>query len=332
MNVVREINKINEAELKMGISGSWHDEYKESAYVFVGGLNTELTEGDVITIMSQFGEIANINLPRHKDTGAPRGFAFVMYLDQRSTVLAVDNLNGAQVVGRTLRVDHVKDYKQGRVKNDEGEWEDKDAEDMNAMPEVAGAAAESDDTDEDDGIDPEDPMADYLRAQKRAENKTDKKKKKHEGETKEERKARKAAKKEKKAKKGKASDGMRAVEALLAGWDSRGTRKRSRERSDSPDSRRMDTRSPSPRRRRLDDTPPRRRRDDSRDRSRRRDDSPGGRHTSSRRTPPRDITPPLRRDRDDTPPARGSPPPRRDRSPRRDGRRIDDAPVALKRV
>ena len=38
----------------MGISGSWHDEYKDSAYVFIGGLNYELTEGDVITIFSQF--------------------------------------------------------------------------------------------------------------------------------------------------------------------------------------------------------------------------------------------------------------------------------------
>ncbi|KAF8908326.1 hypothetical protein CPB85DRAFT_1195064, partial [Mucidula mucida] len=112
ISVVREINKINEAELALGVTGSWHDEYKDSAYVFVGGLNTELTEGDVITIMSQFGEISNINLPRNKETGAPRGFAFIMYADQRSTILAVDNLNGASVLGRTLRVDHVKDYKQ----------------------------------------------------------------------------------------------------------------------------------------------------------------------------------------------------------------------------
>lgn len=53
-SVVREINKINDAELSFGLSGaSWHDEYKDSAYIFVGGLNFELTEGDVITIFSQ---------------------------------------------------------------------------------------------------------------------------------------------------------------------------------------------------------------------------------------------------------------------------------------
>ena len=52
----------------------------------------------------RFGEIADINLPRDKVTGKTRGFGFVMYEDQRSTVLAVDNMNGASVLGRTIRV------------------------------------------------------------------------------------------------------------------------------------------------------------------------------------------------------------------------------------
>jgi RNA-binding motif X-linked protein 2 len=55
MNVIREIQKINERELQLGIGdeASWHGKYKDSAYVFVGGLDYELTEGDVICIMSQ---------------------------------------------------------------------------------------------------------------------------------------------------------------------------------------------------------------------------------------------------------------------------------------
>jgi RNA-binding motif X-linked protein 2 len=53
-SVVKEINKINQAELDLGLSGaSWHDEYKDSAYIFIGGLHFDLTEGDVITIFSQ---------------------------------------------------------------------------------------------------------------------------------------------------------------------------------------------------------------------------------------------------------------------------------------
>lgn len=52
----------------------------------------------------RFGEVADINMPRDKETGKPKGFAFVMYEDQRSTVLAVDNLTGGKVLGRTIRV------------------------------------------------------------------------------------------------------------------------------------------------------------------------------------------------------------------------------------
>lgn len=44
----------------------------------------------------------NINLVRDKDTGKSKGFAFVCYEDQRSTILAVDNLNGAKVKSLTF--------------------------------------------------------------------------------------------------------------------------------------------------------------------------------------------------------------------------------------
>ena len=49
--------------------------------------------------------------PRDEKTGKSKGFAFVCYLDQRSTILAVDNLNGSKVLGRILRVDHCEDYR-----------------------------------------------------------------------------------------------------------------------------------------------------------------------------------------------------------------------------
>ncbi|KPV73996.1 uncharacterized protein RHOBADRAFT_6771, partial [Rhodotorula graminis WP1] len=106
MNQIQATKRINDYALETG-DLSWHDQYKDSAYVNVGGLPPNLTEGDVITIFSQYGEIVDINMPRDPQTGKPRGFAWLMYADQRSTVLAVDNLNGATVLGRTLRVDHV---------------------------------------------------------------------------------------------------------------------------------------------------------------------------------------------------------------------------------
>ena len=53
----------------------------------------------------------DINLIRDKETGKSKGYGFLAFEDQRSTVLAIDNLNGFKLLGRMLRVDHVANYK-----------------------------------------------------------------------------------------------------------------------------------------------------------------------------------------------------------------------------
>eukprot|EP00996_Jenningsia_fusiforme_P002945 NODE_3752_length_923_cov_23.009153_g3450_i0.p1 GENE.NODE_3752_length_923_cov_23.009153_g3450_i0~~NODE_3752_length_923_cov_23.009153_g3450_i0.p1 ORF type:complete len:226 (+),score=64.66 NODE_3752_length_923_cov_23.009153_g3450_i0:159-836(+) len=115
MNVVKEIERINKRELDLGLDGSerhsWHDQYRNSAYIFIGGLGFNLTEGDILCVFSQYGEPSDINLLRDKETGKSKGFCFLAYEDQRSTILAVDNLNGFKLAGRTLRVDHVSEYR-----------------------------------------------------------------------------------------------------------------------------------------------------------------------------------------------------------------------------
>jgi RNA-binding motif protein, X-linked 2 len=100
MNTIKEIKQINAQELKRGIAGtsaSWHQQYAHSAWVYVGNLDHALTEGDVICVLSQYGEIEDIHLVRDENTGKSRGFAFIKYEDARSCVLAVDNLCGIEV-------------------------------------------------------------------------------------------------------------------------------------------------------------------------------------------------------------------------------------------
>ncbi|XP_045573044.1 RNA-binding motif protein, X-linked 2 isoform X2 [Salmo salar] len=110
---VKLINELNEREASLGVKEnvSWHSEYKDSAWIFIGGFPYELTEGDIVCVFSQYGEMANINLVRDKKTGKSKGFCFICYEDQRSTILAVDNLNGIKIKGRTIRVDHVLNYR-----------------------------------------------------------------------------------------------------------------------------------------------------------------------------------------------------------------------------
>lgn len=114
MNVISEIQRINALELSRGLThtpASWHTKYASSAWINVGGLPLNLTEGDVLCIFSQYGEIDDVHLVRDGDTGKSRGFAFIKYEDARSCVLAVDNLGGSSVLGRQLRVDHVERYR-----------------------------------------------------------------------------------------------------------------------------------------------------------------------------------------------------------------------------
>uniref|UniRef100_A0A8C2STU8 RNA-binding motif protein, X-linked 2 n=1 Tax=Coturnix japonica TaxID=93934 RepID=A0A8C2STU8_COTJA len=117
---VKLINELNAREAELGVSEavSWHAEYKDSAWVFIGGLPYQLTEGDVICVFSQYGEVVNINLVRDKKTGKSKGFCFLCYEDQRSTVLAVDNFNGIKIKGRTIRVDHVANYRTPKDSDD----------------------------------------------------------------------------------------------------------------------------------------------------------------------------------------------------------------------
>lgn len=114
MNKVEAIRKQNETELKEGIAGtsaSWHQKYESCPYIYVGGLPTALTEGDLLAMFEQYGIVVLVNLVREADTGKSRGFAFLKYHDPRSAVLAVDNFTGTEVGGRTLRVDHAEDFK-----------------------------------------------------------------------------------------------------------------------------------------------------------------------------------------------------------------------------
>lgn len=126
---VKRTQKINSTEAALGISegASWHAKYKDSAYVFVGGIPYDLTEGDLLAVFAQYGEIVDVNLVRDKATGKSKGFAFLAYEDQRSTILAVDNLNGAKVLDRIVRVDHASNYKKKEEEDEEKEQQKREA-------------------------------------------------------------------------------------------------------------------------------------------------------------------------------------------------------------
>lgn len=69
---IKNTQKITKAEIELGLTdkASWHDRFKHSAYVFSGGLPFELTEGDLLAVFAQYGEVVDVHLVRDKKTGA----------------------------------------------------------------------------------------------------------------------------------------------------------------------------------------------------------------------------------------------------------------------
>mmetsp|Transcript_21300 Transcript_21300/g.32098 ORF Transcript_21300/g.32098 Transcript_21300/m.32098 type:complete len:248 (+) Transcript_21300:22-765(+) len=143
MNVISEIQRINQLELSKGLThtpASWHSKYSSSAWINIGSLPLNLSEGDIICIFSQYGEIDDVHLVREADTGKSRGFAFLKYEDARSCVLAVDNLGGSCVLGRMLRVDHVERYRLPKHVLEREEKEALEAEEDDSDEKKIGAA------------------------------------------------------------------------------------------------------------------------------------------------------------------------------------------------
>lgn len=51
---MKNVQKLSHQELYSNNKTSWHDQYRDSAWIFVGGIPFDLTEGDLICIFSQF--------------------------------------------------------------------------------------------------------------------------------------------------------------------------------------------------------------------------------------------------------------------------------------
>lgn len=109
---VQLVDELNECEAGTMViaEASWHSEYKDSAWIFLGGLSYELTEGDSLCVFSQYWEIVSITLVQDRKTGKSKGFFFIFYEDQRSTSLTTDNFNGIKIKGRVIRVSHIPSY------------------------------------------------------------------------------------------------------------------------------------------------------------------------------------------------------------------------------
>jgi len=76
-------------------------------------LNYQTTQEELMQAFSQFGAVERVSIITDRETGQPRGFAFVEMTDRREAENAIASLNGQQLNGRAMNVNEARPKPQG---------------------------------------------------------------------------------------------------------------------------------------------------------------------------------------------------------------------------
>ncbi|MCY7323813.1 MAG: RNA-binding protein [Phormidesmis sp. CAN_BIN36] len=76
--------------------------------IYVGNLSYEVTQEDLSTIFAEHGGVKRVQLPTDRETGRMRGFGFVEMETDAQEAAAIEALDGAEWMGRDLRVNKAK--------------------------------------------------------------------------------------------------------------------------------------------------------------------------------------------------------------------------------
>ena len=72
--------------------------------VYVGNLSFDTTQDGLRELFEAHGQVATIDVIADRDTGRPRGFAFVEMMTEEGANAAMGALNGQEMDGRALKV------------------------------------------------------------------------------------------------------------------------------------------------------------------------------------------------------------------------------------
>ena len=81
--------------------------------IFVGNLSFQTTEQDIRSLFEGYGAVDRVNIVTDRDSGQPRGFAFVEMANDAEGNRAIEGINGRDVGGRALNVNEARPKGEG---------------------------------------------------------------------------------------------------------------------------------------------------------------------------------------------------------------------------
>jgi len=80
--------------------------------IYVGNLNYDLQEHELEQVFGAYGEVSSVKIVKDRDTGRGKGFGFIIMPNDDEGQAAINELNGAKVMGRNLRVNEARPPKE----------------------------------------------------------------------------------------------------------------------------------------------------------------------------------------------------------------------------
>ena len=76
--------------------------------IYIGNLSFDATEADLTEVFAEYGTVKRVQLPTDRETGRMRGFGFVELSSDAEEEKAIEALDGAEWMGREIRVNKAK--------------------------------------------------------------------------------------------------------------------------------------------------------------------------------------------------------------------------------
>jgi RNA recognition motif-containing protein len=76
--------------------------------IYVGNLSFDATQDQITEVFAEYGTVSRVSMPTDRETGRPRGFAFVEMENEAQENAAIDVLDGAEWMGRDLKVNKAR--------------------------------------------------------------------------------------------------------------------------------------------------------------------------------------------------------------------------------
>ena len=81
--------------------------------IYIGNMSFNTTEEHLRQAFEDYGEVSTVKIVADRNTGKPRGFAFIEMSTKAEATEAIRSLNGAELDGRNLKVDAANSRKEG---------------------------------------------------------------------------------------------------------------------------------------------------------------------------------------------------------------------------